>query len=117
MRTQAEWNVLTHMTRARRPTSCSTRSFISAAALLVNVIARIEPGWALRSSMSHAMRLVEDPGLARPRPGDDQQRVPGVPHRRLLRLVEALQQLLAARPLARRPPLLGRESLGAQPVE
>ena len=48
MRTQAEWKVLTHITRARRPTSSSTRSRISAAALLVKVIAKIEPGWALR---------------------------------------------------------------------
>ena len=41
MRTQVEWNVDTHMLRARGPTSATTRSRISAAALLVNVMARI----------------------------------------------------------------------------
>ena len=44
IRTQAEWNVLTHMSRARPPTRAATRSFISPAALLVNVIARIPNG-------------------------------------------------------------------------
>ena len=46
MRAQAEWKVITHIARARRPTSVSTRSRISCAALLVNVIARISPGAA-----------------------------------------------------------------------
>jgi hypothetical protein len=41
MRTHMEWNVLTHMDRARGPMRAATRSFISPAALLVNVIARI----------------------------------------------------------------------------
>ncbi len=43
IRTQVEWNVETHMVRARGPTSWATRSRISAAALLVNVMARICP--------------------------------------------------------------------------
>ena len=47
----AEWNVETHMRRATPPTSAATRSFISAAALLVNVIARIENGDASRSAI------------------------------------------------------------------
>ena len=68
MRTHAEWKVLTHMMRARLPTSSSTRSFISAAALLVKVIARIEPGCALRSEMSHAMRRVSTLVLPLPAP-------------------------------------------------
>ena len=49
MRTHEEWKVETHMILARLPTRSCTRSFISAAALLVKVMARIEPGCALRS--------------------------------------------------------------------
>ncbi len=45
MRAQVEWNVSTHIAFATRPpTRDSTRSFISWAALFVNVIARIAPG-------------------------------------------------------------------------
>src|SRR5215213_2600718 len=43
MRAQAEWKVITHMARIARPTSSSTRSRISDAALLVKVIARVLP--------------------------------------------------------------------------
>src|SRR6476661_10405545 len=68
IRTQAEWNVETHMIRARLPTRASTRSFISAAALLVKVIARIEPGCALRSLISQAMRRVRTRVLPEPAP-------------------------------------------------
>jgi hypothetical protein len=50
IRTQAEWNVETHIALARPPTSPATRSFISPAALLVKVIARISPGATLRSA-------------------------------------------------------------------
>ena len=46
MRTHIEWNVDTHIARARLPTRSPTRSFISRAALLVKVMARISPGWA-----------------------------------------------------------------------
>ena len=46
MRAQAAWKVMTHIARVRRPTSTSTRSRISAAALLVKVMARISDGWA-----------------------------------------------------------------------
>jgi hypothetical protein len=49
-RTHIEWNVDTHMALARRPTSSTTRSRISAAALLVNVIAMIWPGCTSRSA-------------------------------------------------------------------
>lgn len=41
IRTQLEWNVDTHMLLALGPTRWATRSRISAAALLVNVMARI----------------------------------------------------------------------------
>ena len=37
---------MTHIARTRGPTSTSTRSRISLAALLVKVMARISPGWA-----------------------------------------------------------------------
>ena len=40
IRTQVEWNVDTHMLRARGPIRWATRSRISAAALLVKVMAR-----------------------------------------------------------------------------
>ncbi len=46
IRTHIEWNVDTHIANARRPTRSTTRSFISLAALLVKVMARISPGWA-----------------------------------------------------------------------
>src|SRR6478735_1477890 len=68
MRTQAEWKVMTHMARARGPTSAATRSRISAAALLVKVMARICPGWAPRSPSSHAMRWVSTRVLPEPAP-------------------------------------------------
>ena len=46
IRAQAEWKVITHIARTRRPTSSSARSRISPAALFVNVIARISFGLA-----------------------------------------------------------------------
>ena len=51
MRTQAEWKVITHMALARGPIRSATRSFISPAALLVNVIASTWPGWTLRADI------------------------------------------------------------------
>ncbi len=52
MRTHAEWKVIVHMVLAARvPRSAWMRSFISAAALLVKVIARISPGRTPRSAM------------------------------------------------------------------
>ena len=56
MRTHIEWNVETHIALARRPTSASTRSFISAAALLVKVIDMISPGCTPRSASNQAIR-------------------------------------------------------------
>ena len=46
MRAQAEWKVITHIRRETPPTSSSTRSRISPAALLVKVMARISLGRA-----------------------------------------------------------------------
>ncbi|MDI2023157.1 hypothetical protein PJL18_03705 [Paenarthrobacter nicotinovorans] len=47
IRTQEEWKVEIHMPLARAPTNASMRSRISAAALLVKVMARISP-WCAR---------------------------------------------------------------------
>src|SRR5215211_2889829 len=58
MRAQAAWKVMTHMDRVEWPSSSSTRSRISWAALLVNVIARISPGRARPEWISHAIRWV-----------------------------------------------------------
>jgi hypothetical protein len=44
IRTQAEWNVDTHIFSATSPTSSTTRRLISSAALFVNVIEMIENG-------------------------------------------------------------------------
>src|SRR3954449_8832768 len=68
MRAHAEWNVMTHMARVARPTSSSTRSRISPAALLVNVIARISSAraWPVRSR--YAMRWVSTRVLPEPAP-------------------------------------------------
>ena len=44
MRTQALWKVHTHIAFTIGPTKAATRCFISSAALLVNVIAKIDEG-------------------------------------------------------------------------
>src|SRR5436190_5580920 len=68
MRAQAEWNVDTHMRWATGPTSSPTRSFISPAALLVNVIASSANGDERWSPISHATRLVSTRVLPDPAP-------------------------------------------------
>src|SRR4051794_19860241 len=77
MRAQAEWKVITHMARVARPTRNSTRSRISCAALLVNVIARISFGlaWPVRSS--HAIRCVSTRVLPEPAPARTSSGPPG----------------------------------------
>ena len=50
MRTQAEWKVETHIRLARGPTRPMTRSRISPAALLVNVMASTSPGRTPRAA-------------------------------------------------------------------
>src|SRR4026209_768426 len=74
MRTQAEWNVETHIALVARPIRRETRERISSAALFVNVIARIDSGETLRSRMRWAMRWVRtrvfpDPAPATTRTG------------------------------------------------
>ena len=76
IRTHALWKVMTHIAFARGPTSCSTRSFISPAALLVKVIARIWPGWTLRSPSRYAMRWVSTRVLPEPAPATMSRGVP-----------------------------------------
>src|SRR3954451_20889477 len=68
IRTHIEWNVDTHMERARGPTRSATRSFISAAALLVKVIAMISPECTRRSASRYAMRRARTRVLPEPAP-------------------------------------------------
>jgi hypothetical protein len=76
MRTHIEWNVDTHIAADRRPTSASTRSFISAAALLVKVIDMISPGCTCRSASSQPMRWVSTRVLPEPAPATINSGVP-----------------------------------------
>ena len=55
---QKEWNVQTVRKEAELPTSFSTLSFISLAALLVKVTAKIEDGSTLKTSIKQAIRYV-----------------------------------------------------------
>ena len=68
IRTHTEWNVATHIRSACGPTSAETRSRISAAALLVNVMARICPGCAPPSASRYAIRRVSTLVLPEPAP-------------------------------------------------
>ena len=68
MRTHAEWNVETHIFSATGPTRRPTRSRISAAALLVNVMASTWYGEMRCSSMRCAMRCVRTRVLPEPAP-------------------------------------------------
>ncbi len=68
MRTHAEWKVEIHMPSDASPSSDSTRSRISAAALFVKVMARIWLGHASRDSMRLAMRWVSTRVLPDPAP-------------------------------------------------
>src|SRR4051812_19151493 len=68
IRTHAEWNVDTHIFSATGPTRAPTRAFISSAALLVKVMARISNGdtpvstrWAMRWVST---RVLPDPAPA-----------------------------------------------------
>ena len=68
MRTHMLWNVDTHMPRQRGPTRPFKRSRISAAALFVNVMARISHGATSWFSMRFAMRYVSTRVLPEPAP-------------------------------------------------
>src|SRR3954451_5730818 len=68
MRAHAAWKVMTHIERVERPRSSSTRSRISWAALLVNVMARISPARARSVWTSQAIRWVSTRVLPEPAP-------------------------------------------------
>ena len=68
MRTQAEWKVDTHIFWATGPTRAATRCFISSAALLVKVMARISKGETPSLRMRWAMRWVSTRVLPDPAP-------------------------------------------------
>ena len=95
----------THIFSATGPTNAPTRVFISSAALLVNVMARISNGlmpWSL-DQVGDAVR--EHPRLARSGPGDDEQRPVVMGHGLPLDGVQAVEDVLwvvASRP-ARSP--------------
>ena len=88
-----QWKVITHIREAvRPPTSRSTRSFISFAARLVNVIARISPGAATPAVDQVRDAVREHARLARAGAGDDEQRPLGVLDRFTLLRVERVEQ-------------------------
>ena len=68
MRTQALWKVITHIALARGPTRPVTRSRISAAALLVKVMASTWPGCTPRAASRYAMRWASTRVLPEPAP-------------------------------------------------
>ncbi|MNS37050.1 hypothetical protein D3C72_692520 [compost metagenome] len=68
IRTHMEWKVDTQMSRPCGPTSLDTLSCISLAALLVNVIAKILHGAALRVAIRWAIRCVSTRVLPLPAP-------------------------------------------------
>src|SRR5207302_6027240 len=74
IRAQAEWKVDTHIFWATGPTRAPTRSFISSAALLVKVMARMANSDTLRSRIRWATgwvstRVLPDPAPATTRIG------------------------------------------------
>ena len=94
MRTQAEWKVETHIFSATGPDQrAPTRCFISSAALLVKVMARISNGETPSSLDEVGDAVGEHPGLARAGPGHHQQRPLAVGDRLELGRVEALEQV------------------------
>src|SRR4051794_20506785 len=68
---------MTHIDRVEWPSSSSTRSRISCAALLVKVIARISPGRATPEWISHAIRCVSTRVLPEPAPARTSSGPPG----------------------------------------
>ena len=73
MRTPSAWNVQIITSPACRPTSDFARSRISAAALLVNVIARMRlasmPLWIRRATLCVITRVLPEPAPASTRHG------------------------------------------------
>ena len=89
------------MALARGPTRADTRSRISAAALLVKVIASTWPGCTAARGEQVGDALGQHSGLARPGAGDDEERAALVEHGLALLGVQAGEQLLGVgRPAA-----------------
>ena len=85
---------MTHIARVARPTSSSTRSRISAAALFVNVIARISLGAGLVGAQQVRDPVREHAGLARAGAGQDQQRALAVGDGVALGRVQAFEEVV-----------------------
>ena len=94
MRTHAEWKVDTHIFSATGPTSSATRCFISSAALLVKVMARISNGETPWSLMRWAMRWVSTRVLPDPAPATISSGPVGVGDGLVLDRVEAFEQVV-----------------------
>ena len=92
MRTQAAWNVLTHIFCATGPTSEATRWRISSAALLVKVMARMRIGLTSCSPIRWAIRCVSTLVLPEPAPATTKQRPVDVDHRVELVGVQAVER-------------------------
>ena len=84
------------MARVACPSSSPTRSRISCAALLVNVIARISPGARAARVDQPRDPVGEHPRLARARAGEHEQRPAGMLDGLPLGLVEPLEEALEA---------------------
>ena len=87
---------MTHMPRVECPSSSSTRSRISCAALLVKVMASSSPARARPGLHEPGDAVGEHARLARAGAGQDEQRAFAVGHGGALGRVEALQQGLDA---------------------
>ena len=110
MRTQALWKVITHIALARGPTSDDTRSRISAAALLVKVMASTWPGCTPRAASRWAMRCASTRVLPEPAPATMSSGPALVQHGLALLRVEPDEQLLGVGAGARG----GRPAVGAE---
>ena len=109
MRAQAVWKVISHIARARPPpTICSTRSRISAAALLVKVIARICSGLRVAALHQVGDAVCQHARLAGTGPGEHQQRAAAMHDRRLLGLVQARKQVGVGEELGHRSSIAPR---------
>ena len=87
-RTQKLWKVEIHMCLARGPTSASIRSRISAAALLVKVMARIWPGGRAMGCEQVGDAVGEHASLAGAGARNDEQGRAGVQHGFFLAFIE-----------------------------
>ena len=85
------WNVPTHIALPGMPNNFSMRSRISAAALFVNVTARMLCGDAPSVWMTQAMRCVSTRVLPEPAPASTSTGPDGRAHRGALRVVQRIE--------------------------